>query len=164
MANLYIESIDGLLSARPKNNPATQDFVTELEIDIVEPLQARAAELSAALNELEQKHNLLVDAVAAEEVAEEELKARRKELLARARREKAKAARVLIRSDSSNDDDQVDVDDHVDEREHEQLEAHLVPAAEEERKATKVSREEAVDAVKQALANVLVTLKSFDER
>ncbi len=172
IASIYVESVEGLIDAKPNALKAADAWATELRFDVVESLLPRAEELLDTLTALADAHELVSDTLAAEQAAAQELADYRKELRALARAERRRAARLAENEDDDgevldNEDDDgeiLDVDDALDEREQDQLEANLLPAAEEKYAAAKADREAAVAEAQEQLGQVLTALRELDDR
>lgn len=161
-ASPYVDTITRLLDTTPATLKAADAFDDEVYFDLVEALEPRMQELLDAYNALPSKRDELAEKIEAEQDAEKELKAHRAELRkldARARRRAAALA-----ADEDDDGEDVEADDHADERHQEQLEAHLIPDTEARYAAAKTARVQALTEVKAALSDLLTALTAFDER
>lgn len=161
IANIYVESVEDLIKAKPRTVKAADTWATELHLDVVEALLPRVEDLLDTLTTLAEARDRVTDALDVEQAAEKELADYRKELRALRRAERRRAERL---AENGDDGDDLDVDDALDEREQDQLEADLLPAAEQKAAAAKTAREAAVADALERLGEVLAALRELDDR
>jgi hypothetical protein len=164
VANIYVESITDLLNASPKDLKRADAFVHELHYDVVESLLHRAADLVDALNALAEGRDRLFTAIGDEQEAEEELARYRKESRKLARTAERRETAGSLDAEDSDDHGEADPDDHANEREQDQLEAHLIPAAIDKKAAAQAERVAGTEAAQDQLRQVLTALEAFDDR